>query len=68
VIGYGIIATLQVGRGAQLMPVSAPIAFPVKSLGDVKFGRIADGHPGYRDYRAHLKRTIEEPFALFLPG
>jgi transcriptional regulator with XRE-family HTH domain len=66
---YGIITTLQVGRGAQLMPVSAPIAFiPVKSLADVKFGRIADGHPCYRDYRAHLKRTVEEPFALFLPG
>jgi transcriptional regulator with XRE-family HTH domain len=66
---YGIITTLQVGRGAQLMPVSAPIAFvPLAGLSDVAFGRVADGHPCYPDYRRHLRRTVEEPFALFLPG
>jgi transcriptional regulator with XRE-family HTH domain len=64
---YGIITTLQVGRGAQLMPVSAPIAFvPLASLAGVEFGRIAAGHPCYADYRRHLRRTVEEPFALFL--
>jgi transcriptional regulator with XRE-family HTH domain len=66
---YGIITTLQVGRGAQLMPVAAPIAFvPLKQVTDVAFGRIADGHPCYAAYRTHLRRTVEEPFALFLPG
>ncbi len=66
---YGIITTLQVGRGAQLMPVSAPIAFvPLARVPDIAFGRIADGHPCYPAYRAHLRRTVDEPFALFLPG
>jgi hypothetical protein len=66
---YGIITTLQVGRGAQLMPVSAPIAFvPLARFADAQFGRIDDGHRCYPDYRRHLKRTVEEPFALFLPG
>ena len=64
---YGIITTLQVGRGAQLMPVSAPIAYvPVKALTDVAFGRIDSGHACYASYRGHLCRTVEEPFALFL--
>jgi transcriptional regulator with XRE-family HTH domain len=66
---YGIIATLQVGRGAQLMPVSAPIAFvPLAALPNAEFGRIVEGHACYAEYRRHLRRTVEEPFALFLPG
>ena len=66
---YGIITTLQVGRGAQLMPVSAPIAFvPLAGVKDVEFGRICDGHRCHQNYRQHLRRTVEEPFALFLPG
>jgi transcriptional regulator with XRE-family HTH domain len=66
---YGIITTLQVGRGAQLMPVAAPIAFvPLARLGMPEFGRITSEHARYGDYRAHLRRTVEEPFALFLGG
>jgi transcriptional regulator with XRE-family HTH domain len=65
---YGIISTLQVGRGAQLMPVAAPIAFvPFAAIADVQFGRIVEGHACYPEYRRHLRRTVEEPFALFLP-
>jgi hypothetical protein len=33
----------------------------------VQFGRIADGDPCYPSYRQYLKRTVDEPFALFLP-
>jgi len=66
---YGIITTLQVGRGAQLMPVSAPLALvPLATLGKVEFGRIADGHACYQEYRRHLRRTTDEPFARFLPA
>jgi transcriptional regulator with XRE-family HTH domain len=66
---FGIMTTLQVGRGNQLLPVSAPIAYvPLAKLADPQFGRIADGHPCYDSYRKYLKRTIEEPFALFLPA
>src|ERR1700704_5593823 len=66
---FGIMTTLQAGRGAQLIPVAAPIVYvPLKGLGDVEFGRIAAGHPRHESYRSYLRRTIEEPFALFLPA
>jgi hypothetical protein len=61
--------TLQAGRGAQLIPVAAPIAYvPLDGLGDVEFGRIAAGHRRHESYRGYLRRTVEEPFALFLPA
>jgi transcriptional regulator with XRE-family HTH domain len=66
---YGILTTLQVGRGAQLTPVAAPIALiPLRGLKDVHFGRIAPDDSCYATYRQHLKRTVDEPFALFLRG
>ncbi len=66
---FGIMTTLQAGRGAQLIPVSAPVAYvPLAGLVHVEFGRIAGGHRCYEAYRAYLKRTVEEPFALFLPA
>ena len=66
---YGIITTLQVGRGAQLMPVSAPIALvPVGNVAGVEFGRIDGTHARYDEYRRHLRRTVDEPFARFLAG
>lgn len=65
---YGILTTLQVGLGAQLIPVAAPIALlPLRTVADVQFGRIAAGHACYPAYRAHLARTIDESFARFLP-
>jgi transcriptional regulator with XRE-family HTH domain len=65
---FGIMTTLKAGRGAELIPVSAPIAFvPLSALADVEFGRISAGHPRYESYRKYLRRTVEEPFALFLP-
>ena len=66
---HGILTTLMVGRGSQLTPIATPIALvPVKSLKDVAFGRIAPGHPAFRDYQALLKRTVDEQYALFLTG
>ena len=65
---FGIMTTLQVGRGNQLLPVAAPIAYlPLATLTKPEFGRIVAGHPCYEGYRKYLKRTVEEPFALFLP-
>ena len=64
---FGIMTTLRVGRGSELMPVSGPIAYvPLKTQADVEFGRVGAGHPCYERYRKYLKRTVEEPFALFL--
>jgi len=66
---YGIITTLLAGRGSTLTPVAAPIAFlPVKSVTSPTMGRISPNDANYALYRGHLRRTIEEPFALFLPG
>jgi transcriptional regulator with XRE-family HTH domain len=66
---HGILTTLQVGRGAQLTPVAAPIALvPLQGLKEVRFGRVGQDQACYAAYRAYLKRTVEEPFALFLPG
>ena len=65
---YGIITTLQSGRGSQLMPVAAPIVLvPAKAFKEVQFGRICAGDACHAPYRRYLKRTVEEPFALFLP-
>jgi len=68
---HGILTTLQVGRGAHLIPVSTPIALiamkgPMKGLAQAHFGRIHAGHSAYSQYRALLRRTLDEPFAVLL--
>ena len=66
---HGILTTLLAGRGSQLTPIAAPIAFvPLRAEEDSAFGRIASDHAHHEKYKRYLKRTIEEPFALFLPG
>jgi transcriptional regulator with XRE-family HTH domain len=65
---YGIITTLLAGRGSQLTPIAAPIALlPIKAIAAPSFGRISADDANYAVYREHLRRTTEEPFALFLP-
>jgi transcriptional regulator with XRE-family HTH domain len=65
---FGIMTTLQVGRGNQFLPVAVPVAYlPLAALTNPQFGRIVAGNPCYEGYRKHLKRTVEEPFALFPP-
>ena len=64
---YGIITTLLAGRGSLLTPIAAPIALlPIKTVANPSVGRIASGDANYALYRQHLRRTIEEPFALFM--
>jgi transcriptional regulator with XRE-family HTH domain len=66
---HGILTTLQAGRGAQLTPIAAPIVLvPIRALEGAAFGRIDTDHACYARYRQYLRRTIDEPFALFLPG
>jgi transcriptional regulator with XRE-family HTH domain len=66
---YGIITTLLAGRGSTLTPIAAAIAFlPIRNVASPTMGRILAGDPNYELYRSHLRRTTEEPFALFLPG
>ncbi|QOZ22739.1 helix-turn-helix transcriptional regulator [Bradyrhizobium sp. CCBAU 51753] len=66
---YGIITTLLAGRGAVLTPIAAPIAFlPLKNLANPSFGRISSEDANYKVYREHLRRTVDEPFAILLQG
>jgi transcriptional regulator with XRE-family HTH domain len=68
---YGILTTLQAGRGALLTPVTAPIALvPIatEETGGLQFGRIAPGDVGFEAYRRHIDRVISDGFALFLTG
>ncbi|WP_213291017.1 helix-turn-helix transcriptional regulator [Bradyrhizobium sp. sGM-13] len=65
---YGIITTLLAGRGSLLTPIAAPIAYlPIKMVANPTFGRVSADDPNYAQYRQHLRRTTEEPFAMFLP-
>jgi transcriptional regulator with XRE-family HTH domain len=66
---YGIITTLLAGRGSLLTPIAAPIAFlPIKTIPNPTLGRVSADDSNYAVYREHLRRTTEEPFALFLQG
>jgi transcriptional regulator with XRE-family HTH domain len=66
---YGIITTLLAGRGSLLTPIAASIAYlPIKLVPSLTLGRISPNDANYALYRQHLRRTIDEPFALFLPG
>lgn len=66
---YGLLLTLQQGRGAQLLPVAMPIvlvpmdAFPEKP----PFGTIAQGHPIYATLNGRLDKTLQGGFAMILP-
>jgi transcriptional regulator with XRE-family HTH domain len=65
---YGILTTLLAGRGSHLTPIAAPIAFvPLRAVAEAAFGRIAGGHAMHDRYQLYLKRTLDEPFAMFLP-
>jgi len=65
---YGIISTLRAGPGSQLTPIAAPIAFvPARNIESPTVGRISPDNGHYTLYREHLRRTVEESFALFLP-
>ena len=65
---FGLLSTLQSGRGTLLTPVSTPIVFvPVKNLGkDVQFGKFNADASVYPTYSALLKRATEEPFVLLV--
>jgi hypothetical protein len=66
---YGIITTLLAGRGSLLTPIAAPIAYlPVKNIPGPTVGRISSADANYAVYREHLRRTIDEPFAMFMQG
>lgn len=66
---YGILTTLQAGRGAQLTPVATPLALvPLGSLRDPSpvFGRVTPGHPCHAGYRRQVDKVSADGFATFV--
>lgn len=64
----GVLTTLQVGGGTQLIPVAAPFVLTPMSRLDFEpaFGRIGAEHALYATYRAHLARVTEGAFARLI--
>jgi len=63
---YGILTTLMVGHGSQLIPAAAPfVLLRLKTEADGGFGRIKPEHPDYARYRAELDLVMAEGFASF---
>jgi transcriptional regulator with XRE-family HTH domain len=60
----GILATLQAGGGARLLPVSCPIALqPIAPGAAPRFGLLRAGEAGFREPAAMLARVESEGFA-----
>ena len=61
---YGVLTTLLVGHGSQLVPAAWPIALLRADRGaEPAFGRIEPGHPLYDHYRAELDAVTGQDFA-----
>ena len=66
---YGVLTTLLVGHGSQLVPASCPIALLRLDEGMAPtYGRIAPDHPDFAACRAELDIVIQEDFARFPIG
>lgn len=64
---FGILSTLQSGKGPQLLPVAAPIVFePIKGEAkDQPLGKIGRESLHHVRCAALIRRTVEEPLGLF---
>lgn len=63
---FGVLATLQVGHGSQLVPVAAPVAmWKVAQPDEALFGLVLPDSPLHRDYREKLMAATSEDFVRF---
>jgi hypothetical protein len=63
----GLLLTLQSRRGAQLVPVAAPLALaPLRTIESPAFGLIEPGHPRHQAWRRRLDAIVEDEFARFV--
>ena len=57
---FGLLSTLQVGQGSQLVPVSCPVAFvPLAQVAEPLFGLVREGDARADEYRAVLDMALE---------
>ena len=60
---YGLLSTLQVGSGSQLLPVSCPIALiPADEFGNLSYGLLQSGDADFATYRDALDRAVADEF------
>ncbi len=66
---FGLLATLQSGKGATLMPIAVPVVLaPVASFGEaLQFGLITPEHVQFFEYEKLLRRCVHEPFVILQP-
>jgi len=66
---FGLLTTLQSGKGGSLFPVSTPIVLaPLKRLASsAVFGRIEKGHARHTHYSGLVHRAVDENFAMLIP-
>jgi transcriptional regulator with XRE-family HTH domain len=63
---YGILTTLQVGQGSQLVPVSCPVALVKLEDGvDPVIGLVSQDAPQYRDLRETLNAATVDDYVRF---
>jgi len=66
---FGLLSTLQVGAGSQLVPVAAPIALVPQEAGAVPtLGLIGADHPDHAAYRAILAKAVQDDFCRLQAG
>ena len=60
---FGLLSTLQVGKGSQLVPVSCPVAFiPLDQITDPVFGLVNDSSSRLAEYRQVLNTAKDDDF------
>ncbi|WP_337660891.1 helix-turn-helix domain-containing protein [Erythrobacter sp. Alg231-14] len=60
---FGLLSTLQVGQGSQLVPVSCPVAFvPMAQMDNPDFGLVRDGDARCTEYRGLLDTALDGDF------
>ncbi|HYD13122.1 MAG TPA: helix-turn-helix transcriptional regulator [Allosphingosinicella sp.] len=66
---YGVLTTLLVGNGSQLVPAACPIALLRLDEGMTPvYGRIDPAHPAYATCRAEIDNVTQADFARFPTG
>ena len=65
---YGVLSTLQVGQGSQLLPVASPVALTkLDRITDPAIGLIPPDHVKFADYHAMLDAAVADDFVRFYP-
>jgi hypothetical protein len=60
---FGLLSTLQVGSGSQLVPVACPIALvPLEQVSEVQFGLLPQNEELHGSYREILDLAVASDF------